>query len=39
MSTDTANCMCRVISVEVDREPAAVGFVIASLLHLLGQPG
>ena len=32
MSTDTANCMCRVISVEVEGEPAAMGIVIASFV-------
>ena len=32
MSTDTANCMCQVISVEVDRELAAMGIVIASFV-------
>jgi hypothetical protein len=34
MSTDTANCMCRAISVEVEVEGelAAVGFVIASFV-------
>jgi len=32
MSTDTANCMCRALSVEVDREPTAMGIVIASFV-------
>ena len=39
MPTYSANCMCRVISVEAEEEPAAVGFVIASLSRLVGQPG
>ena len=39
MSTDTANCMCPLISVEVEGELAAVVFVIASLLRLVGQLG